>query len=66
MENLLKYYFDKQGIELSKEQIDKFVIYFNQLIEWNNKFNLTSITQPKDVVIKHFLDSVLPVKYFKN
>lgn len=66
MENLIKNYFNKQGIQINQEQIEKFVIYFNELIEWNNKFNLTSITEPKDVVIKHFLDSVLPVENFKK
>lgn len=66
MENLIKNYFNKQGIEISEAQIEKFVLYFNELIEWNNKFNLTNITEPKDVVIKHFLDSVLPIEHFKD
>lgn len=66
MENLIKSYFEKQGIEINQLQVEQFATYFHELIEWNNKFNLTSITEPKEVVIKHFLDSVLPVKHFKN
>ena len=38
----------------------KFSLYYDKLIEWNNKFNLTTITQSKDVQIKHFIDSILP------
>ncbi len=54
--------FEKYNIELSSNQISQFEILFNLLIEWNSKMNLTAITEPKEVIIKHFLDSVLPEK----
>lgn len=46
------------GIQLSEPQLDAFDIYARELIEWNQRFNLTSITQPDQVRSKHFLDSL--------
>lgn len=46
------------GIDLSPEQIDRFSHYADRLIEWNARFNLTAITEPREIVIKHFLDSL--------
>lgn len=48
----------KQGIELSEHQQQQFEIYFHTLIEWNEKMNLTAITDKEEVYIKHFYDSV--------
>jgi len=48
----------KIGIELSPAQLEQFSIYYKELMEWNEKINLTSITSPKEVQIKHFLDSL--------
>ncbi|MCL2675418.1 MAG: 16S rRNA (guanine(527)-N(7))-methyltransferase RsmG [Firmicutes bacterium] len=39
----------------------RFERYFALLSEWNNKFNLTAVTERKDVFLKHFYDSVLPL-----
>lgn len=55
----LKNLFAKYNINLSEEQIDKFLLYYDFLIEENSKFNLTAITEFEDVAIKHFLDSGL-------
>ena len=44
------------AISSKKDQFEK---YFSNLIEWNNKFNLTAITSREDVFEKHFLDSIL-------
>ena len=41
------------------EQLDQ---YAQLLVEWNEKMNLTAITEPRDIVIKHFLDSLLLCK----
>lgn len=49
-------------IVLSKEQIDKFDKYFQLLIEKNKVMNLTAITEPYDVIEKHFIDSLSIVK----
>ncbi|MGM0168237.1 16S rRNA (guanine(527)-N(7))-methyltransferase GidB [Enterococcus sp. AZ135] len=48
----------KHGIELSTKQMDQFATYFHLLVEWNQKMNLTAITEQKEVYLKHFYDSV--------
>lgn len=47
------------GISLSGAQLGKFQRYLELLLVWNEKVNLTAITEPQEVVIKHFLDSLL-------
>lgn len=56
---------NKIKCELNKEQQEKFYNYMKLLIEWNNKINLTAITDPKEIIIKHFIDSLTIVKYTK-
>jgi 16S rRNA (guanine527-N7)-methyltransferase len=46
------------GIDLTDEQLERFAAYYRLLAEWNQRFNLTSITEYTDVEIKHFLDSL--------
>ena len=46
------------SIELDEEGINKFELYSRLLHEWNQKMNLTAINEKKDIVIKHFLDSL--------
>jgi 16S rRNA (guanine527-N7)-methyltransferase len=46
------------GIELSREQVEQFFVYTQLLLEWNEKFNLTSIIDPEQIAIKHHLDSL--------
>ena len=46
------------GIDLSPKQLDQFELFADLLVEWNNKFNLTRITDPQEIVTKHFLDSL--------
>ena len=48
----------KANITLSDNQKQQFQRYYEMLIEWNNKMNLTAITEEKEVAIKHFYDSV--------
>lgn len=45
---------------------DKFEKYYQMLIEWNNKFNLTAITEYEDVKIKHFADSLCGQRFIKS
>ncbi len=54
------------GYDLSKEQVEAFAAYFSLLIETNKQMNLTAITQPEEVAIKHMIDSlsVFEEKYF--
>ena len=53
-------------IELTKEQIEKYYNYMNLLLEWNEKINLTAIIDPKEIILKHFVDSLTIAKYIKD
>jgi 16S rRNA (guanine527-N7)-methyltransferase len=46
------------GISLTSEQIASFELYYQELIVWNARMNLTAITDYEDVQVKHFLDSL--------
>lgn len=46
------------GINLDSSQVEKFAIYLRQLQQWNKTINLTSITDEKEIVVKHFVDSL--------
>lgn len=46
------------NVKLSEEQLSKFYNYMNLLIEWNEVMNLTAITEPNEIIIKHFIDSL--------
>ena len=59
MEEQIIEIFGKYGIKIDEKQAKTFVLYYNFLIQENEKFNLTAITEPNEVIIKHFLDSVL-------
>lgn len=63
---LLKQYLTKLNIEFDDTTITKFENYYNLLIEYNQKFNLTSITEKNDVIIKHFVDSLYGYQFFKE
>jgi len=54
----------KKGIELSEKQIAQFKKYFELLVEWNEKMNLTAITDLEGVYLKHFYDSISASFYF--
>ncbi|AQQ54929.1 16S rRNA (guanine(527)-N(7))-methyltransferase RsmG [Planococcus lenghuensis] len=53
----------EQGIELSDRQLKQFKMYYEELVGWNNKMNLTAITDQQDVYLKHFYDSVSAAYY---
>jgi 16S rRNA (guanine527-N7)-methyltransferase len=46
------------GIKLDARQVDRFELYYRELIQWNKKTNLTAITDHSSVQTKHFLDSL--------
>lgn len=46
------------GLELNEKQEKQFAIYYKELVEWNNKINLTAITDEVGVYVKHFYDSL--------
>ena len=51
------------GIEISPELIQKLEIYAKELKEWNEKINLTAIKDDEGIAIKHFIDSLMLLKY---
>lgn len=50
------------SLPLTPEQADQFTAYADLLVEWNKVMNLTAITDPQEIVIKHFVDSLLLCK----
>ena len=54
--DLLKEKSAKYGINLDERALERFDLYAKLLVEWNEKINLTAITEPEEIVIKHFLD----------
>ncbi|MCD7894304.1 MAG: 16S rRNA (guanine(527)-N(7))-methyltransferase RsmG [Erysipelotrichaceae bacterium] len=48
----------KNNINLTNKQLQQFETYYQTLIEWNQKMNLTAITDKEDVYLKHFYDSL--------
>jgi 16S rRNA (guanine527-N7)-methyltransferase len=46
------------GVQLSLEQLGLFQTYLRELSAWNSKTNLTAITKPQEIIVKHFLDSI--------
>ena len=63
-ENLLVKGLSELGLTITEEQIEKFDKYYEMLIETNKVMNLTSITEYDEVIIKHFIDSLLVVNIF--
>ncbi|MBY0097566.1 16S rRNA (guanine(527)-N(7))-methyltransferase RsmG [Mesobacillus maritimus] len=54
----------EKGITLSEKQMKQYEVYFNTLVEWNEKMNLTAITEQEEVYLKHFYDSVSAAFYY--
>src|SRR6266478_2598901 len=46
------------GLELNERELEQFLRYREELLEWNTRINLTAITDPAEVLLKHFLDSL--------
>ncbi len=53
----------EKGIELSEQQMNQFDTYYRVLVEWNEKMNLTAITDEQEVYLKHFYDSITAAFY---
>jgi 16S rRNA (guanine527-N7)-methyltransferase len=54
----------EKGIILTAEQLKQFELYYETLVEWNEKMNLTAITEKDEVYLKHFFDSITAAFYF--
>lgn len=52
-----------RGIQLTEKQLHQFELYYRELVDWNERMNLTGITEREQVYIKHFYDS-LSVSFF--
>lgn len=50
------------GVDLTDTQTESFLRYLRELQTWNRKINLTTITEDRDIIIRHFLDSLTPVR----
>ena len=59
-------YLKELSIKLNEEQIQKFYTYMNLLMEWNEKINLTAITKPEEIILKHFVDCLTISKYIET
>jgi len=55
---------EEQGLSLSTKQLQQFNRYYELLVEWNEKMNLTAITEKQEVFLKHFFDSVTAAFYY--
>lgn len=49
---------ESRGISVTERQTEQFETYFRELVEWNEKMNLTGITEKEQVYVKHFYDSI--------
>ena len=56
----------KAGVQIDEQQLDKFYNYKNLILEWNEKINLTAITEDFEFIIKHFVDSLTINKYIEK
>ena len=66
IKELLQKAISNYSINLTDEQYDQFELYYKLLVEWNEKINLTAITDPQGVAVKHFADSLLFFEHIKN
>lgn len=66
MEKMLKSLYEgaeKLDISISDDMAQKFCRYTELLLEWNEKMNLTAITEPEEIAVKHYLDSLTFLKF---
>lgn len=54
------------GLELSDVQVNQFCQFGDLLLEWNQRLNLTRITEPNEVILKHFIDSMALSKFIEG
>ncbi len=56
----------KVNIEIDNKKEEQFYNYMKLLLEWNEKINLTAITEQNDIILKHFIDSITINKYIEQ
>ena len=57
---------DKINIKLQDQELEQFYNYMLLLLEWNEKMNLTAITDENEIILKHFIDSITVNNYIKD
>ena len=62
LEELIKDGLRELGLTPSEKQINTFMIYLTELKKWNKAYNLTGLEKDEDIIVKHFLDSLLYLK----
>lgn len=63
IKNIIKEKAEVLGVPVSDDLIEKLEIYAKELKEWNEKINLTAITDDEGIAVKHFIDSLMLLKY---
>ena len=63
--NIFKKGIEELNFNIDTDKIEKFKIFSSLLIEWNEKMNLTAVTEPAEISVKHFLDSIAPLSVIK-
>lgn len=66
LKHILKTGATELGIAVGDNQAALFLKYLSELKEWNKKINLTAITDERDIVTRHFLDSLTPASFLAN
>ena len=66
MKEILRPILESEGVRLDERTYDTLERSYLLLLEWNEKINLTAITSPEEVAIKHYADSLIPLAYFKG
>ncbi len=63
--NLVQMGSNSLGVSIDQTQVDQIRIHALELIRWNRKVNLTAITDPVEVAVKHYIDSAVPARFIK-
>ncbi|POP44730.1 16S rRNA (guanine(527)-N(7))-methyltransferase RsmG [Superficieibacter electus] len=66
MLNKLSHLLDKAGISLSDHQKNQLVAYVDMLDKWNKAYNLTSVRDPNEMLVRHILDSLVVAPYLEG
>lgn len=68
LKNLLKNSCEELNIDIGDSEINKFLLYKDLLLDYNQKVNLTAISDEREIILKHFIDSITVCKFvdFKN
>ena len=64
--HLLEQGAESLGLSLSLYQVDQFLSYLTLLDKWNRRINLTGLRSCREIIVKHFLDSLTPIPYFSE